>query len=244
MKIKLITIPNLLTLSNLVCGCLAAVAALVWNDLGAAFWLIVAAAVFDFFDGFAARLLHRSSPIGVELDSLADDISFGFAPAAVLFTLYAASPAAFAWNDGAIVFGRYALFVVAAFSALRLARFNVDTSQQTEFMGLPVPACALFCASLGILAESGNAVFYKETLLLAAVAMSWLLVSPIRMFTLKFHGFGWRGNELRYAFLGVCAVLVVLLRLGSVPVVILLYIAVSAVRWLAARKRQMPGNDA
>ncbi len=243
MKIKLITIPNLLTLSNLVCGCLAAVAALVWGDLPAAFWLIAAAAGFDFLDGFAARLLRQSSPIGVELDSLADDISFGFAPAAVLFTLYAASPAAYDWGGGALLFGRYALFAVAAFSALRLARFNIDTTQQTEFKGLPVPACALFCASLGMLAAAGGMVFYKELILLAAVAMSWLLVSPIRMFNLKFHGFGWRGNELRYAFLAVCAVLAVLLRLGSVPVIILLYIAVSAVRWLA-RGRQAPDAGA
>lgn len=240
MKIKLITIPNLLTLSNLVCGCLAAVAALVWGDLAAAFGLIVAAAVFDFLDGFAARLLRQSSPIGVELDSLADDISFGFAPAAVLFTMYAGSPAAFDWGEGAIVFGRYALFVIAAFSALRLARFNIDTTQQTEFMGLPVPASALFCASLGVLAESGNIVIYKEAILLTAVAMSWLLVSPIRMFNLKFHGLGWRGNELRYAFLAVCVVLIVFLRLGAVPVIILLYIAVSAVRWLASSGKRKP----
>lgn len=232
MKIKLLTIPNLLTLSNLLCGCLASVAALVWGDLAAAFWLIVAAAGFDFFDGFAARLLHQSSPIGVELDSLADDISFGFAPAAVLFAAVASLPTAFAWGDGVLVLGRYAVFTVAACSALRLARFNVDRSQQTEFLGLPAPACALFCASLGLLSASGRLPLTRELLVLAALAMSWLLVSPIRMFSLKFHGFGWRGNELRYSFLVVGAVLIGVSGLGAVPLVVLLYIVVSAVRWL------------
>ena len=244
MKIKLITIPNLLTLSNLMCGCLAVEAALVRSDLGAAFWLIVAAAVFDFFDGFAARLLRRTSPIGVELDSLADDISFGLAPAGELFTLWAGAPSAVGWGGGGDVLGGYALFAVAAFSALRLARFNVDTSQQTEFMGLPVPASALFCASLGMLAAAGKLVVCKEALLLTAAALSWLLVSPIRMFTLKFHGFGWRGNELRYLFLAACAVAVALLRLGAVPVVVVSYAVVSAVRWLAMRKRRVGGADA
>lgn len=88
MKIKLFTIPNLLTLANLLCGSVAAVAALVWGELTLAFGLVVLAAVFDFFDGFVARLLHQSSPIGLQLDSLADDVSFGFAPAAVMFALY------------------------------------------------------------------------------------------------------------------------------------------------------------
>lgn len=240
MKIKLITIPNLLTLANLLCGCMAAVAALVWEDLAAAFWLIVAAAGFDFFDGFAARLLRQSSPIGVELDSLADDISFGFAPAAVLFTLYAGAPAAFGWSEGIFVFGRYALFILAAFSALRLARFNIDASQQSEFKGLPVPACALFCASLGAIAASGGPVLFKELLFAVAAVMSWLLVSPIRMFALKFHGFGWRGNELRYSFLAVSALLAGFLRFESIPVIILLYIAVSTVRWLATRRKNEP----
>ncbi|MEG0499322.1 MAG: CDP-alcohol phosphatidyltransferase family protein, partial [Alistipes sp.] len=126
MKIKLITIPNLLTLSNLLCGSLAVVSALVWGDLVTAFWLIITAAVFDFFDGFVARLLHQTSPIGVELDSLADDISFGFAPAAVLFTLYAQSPAGCEACAEWLAYAQYGVFIIAAFSALRLAKFNID----------------------------------------------------------------------------------------------------------------------
>ena len=131
MKIKLITIPNLLTLANLFFGALAVVAALVWGDLRAALLFVAASAVCDFLDGFAARLLRQTSPIGVQLDSLADDISFGLAPAAVLFVAYDALPAGcVALGDGLLTAGRYALFVVAACSALRLARFNIDTTQQ------------------------------------------------------------------------------------------------------------------
>lgn len=237
MKIRLITIPNLLTLANLVCGCLAAVAALVYADLAAAFWLIVAAALCDFLDGFAARLLHQSSPIGGELDSLADDISFGFAPAAMLFTVYAALPAAAGWSETVATVGRYLLFVLAACSALRLARFNVDTTQQSEFTGLPVPASALLCGAVAMMAAAGELAIHRETLLVGTCVVSWLLVSPIRMFALKFHGFGWRGNELRYGFLVVCAALLAVLQLKAVPVIILLYVVVSTVRWLWMRNR-------
>lgn len=237
MSFRLITIPNLLTLGNLLCGCAAAVAALVHADLNAAFWFIVAAAGFDFFDGFAARLLHQSSPIGGELDSLADDISFGFAPAAMLFTVFVATPSACGWGEAWMTAGRYALFVLAACSALRLARFNVDTTQQSEFTGLPVPACALLCSSVAVMVASGELVLHQETLLVGTAVMSWLLVSPIRMFALKFHGFGWRGNELRYGFLIVSAVMLVVLRLKAVPAIILLYVVVSTVRWALLRRR-------
>ena len=125
MKIKLFTIPNLLTLSSLLCGSFAAVSALVYHDLELTFWLTVAAGVFDYCDGFAARLLKCPSAIGVQLDSLSDMVSFGFVPASVLFVL---------WNDAlaadAEPWMRYGgsvlCFVVAAFSALRLAKFNID----------------------------------------------------------------------------------------------------------------------
>ena len=123
MKIKLFTIPNLLTLSNLFCGSAAVVSALVWGDLKLAFGLMVLAAVFDFFDGFAARLLNQSSPIGLQLDSLADDISFGLAPAAIMYSLYQ-------WMPGIWLPEGYpglVVFVFTACAALRLAKFNIET---------------------------------------------------------------------------------------------------------------------
>lgn len=236
MQIKLFTIPNVLTLANLLCGSVAVVTTLVYGDLTTAFWLMIAAAVFDFFDGFAARLLKCPSPLGVQLDSLADMVSFGLLPASMLFAMYQGAESWGEWSDTVGNIGEYVVFIVAAFSALRLAKFNIDDTQHTEFCGLPTPANALFCGSLAWLSMGGEVALAREVILLIAVAMSFLLISPIRMFALKFQGFGWKGNELRYGFILVSAALIVLLHGASVPVIILLYIAASTVRWFACRK--------
>lgn len=228
MKIKLFTIPNLLTLSNLLCGAFAAVAALVWDDLTLAFWLVVAAAVFDFFDGFVARLIGQASPIGVELDSLADDISFGFAPAAVLYVLFGRMTGLWITSD----YAGLAVFVFAAFAALRLAKFNIDDTQHTEFCGLPTPAATLFCVSLGLLAETRALTMPREAVLAVAVVLSLLMISPLRMFALKFRGFGWKENRVRYSFIAGSALLVVLLGSYSIPAIIVLYLMISLVRAL------------
>lgn len=229
MKIKFFTIPNLLTLSNLMCGSFAALSALVYDNLEWAFWFVIMAAVFDFFDGFAARLLRQSSPIGVQLDSLADMISFGFVPAAVLYAMTTRS------LGGEETLPHYACafasFLLAAFSALRLAKFNIDDSQHEEFCGLPTPANALFFTSLGLISVRTGFDFGGEWLICIMPVMAWLLISPVRMFSLKFKGFGWRGNEIRYLFLALCVALIAILQLYSIPTIILLYILVSAIRW-------------
>lgn len=236
MKIKLFTIPNLLTLTNLICGAIATVHALVLSDLTGAFCWIAAAAVFDFFDGFAARLLHISSPIGVQLDSLADDISFGLAPAAILFSLYKQAPGIWLGSDWAPgdQFG-WIVFVFSAFAALRLAKFNIDDTQHTEFCGLPTPAATLLCASLGMLAERGGVCLQREWILVLAVVTALLMISPIRMFSLKFKGFGWAGNEIRYLFLLAGCLLLVWMQEAAIPVIVALYVLISTVRWLFVR---------
>lgn len=236
-KIKLFTIPNCVTLCNLLCGSAAAVMALVHHNLEAAFWLVVAAAVCDFLDGFTARLLKSYSGIGVELDSLADMVSFGFAPAAILYTLYGQAAPHWNWPAEVVTAGGYALFLLAGFSALRLAKFNVDDTQHEEFCGLPTPACALFFASSGWLVENGNLEPGCEALLATALLFSWLLISPIRMFSFKFKHFGWNGNELRYLFL-VASIGLLVWSLKSVPVIILLYVLISALRWVACRRKE------
>ena len=229
MKVRFFTIPNLLTLSNLMCGTFAALSALVFDNLEWAFWFVILAAVFDFFDGFAARLLRQSSPIGVQLDSLADMISFGFVPAAVLYAMTTRT-----MGEEQVLL-RYAFasasFLLAAFSALRLAKFNIDDSQHEEFCGLPTPANALFFTSLGLISARTGFDFGGEWLICIMPLMAWLLISPVRMFSLKFKGFGWRGNEIRYLFLALCVALIAILQLYSIPTIILLYILVSAVRW-------------
>lgn len=233
MKIKLFTIPNLLTLCSLLCGSFAVVSALAWGDLALAFWLSIAAAVFDYSDGFAARLLKCPSEVGVQLDSLSDMVSFGLAPSAVVFVLWnEALPAdAAAWLRYG---GDVLCFMVAAFSALRLAKFNIDQTQHTEFCGLPTPANALFFVSLGwIEARWGLGLGYW--VLLFVPVMSWLLISPIRMFAFKFRHFGWKGNEIRYVFIAVTLALVAALGVRAVPVVVLLYVLVSAAYWAPSR---------
>lgn len=235
MKIKLFTIPNFLTLGNLLCGSFAAVSALVYNDLATAFFLVVAAVVFDFLDGFVARLLKCASPMGVELDSLADMVTSGFVPAAVLYAMYADAPQVGDWSEGVITVGGYALFVVTAFAALRLAKFNIDDTQHTEFCGLPSPANALFLTSLGWLSQGHGLEVGREALLFFAVLMGVLMISNIRMFALKFAGFGWRGNELRYSFIALSVVLIGVLGGYAVPLIILLYILLSVGRNMLCR---------
>lgn len=235
MQIKFFTIPNLLTLSNLLCGSFAVISALVLGNLEWAFWLMVLAAVFDFFDGFVARLLKCSSPIGVQLDSLSDMISFGFLPASILFVLFSGSlplnaPEWMFWG------GAFVCFVMAAFSALRLAKFNIDETQHTEFCGLPTPANALFFGSLGLI-NVHMEVDFGWMILLFVPVMSWLMISPVRMFALKFQGFGWKGNQIRYTFLILSVVLIAVLQIYSIPAIILLYILISVIRQGVCRSK-------
>lgn len=235
MKVRLFTIPNLLTLANLVCGSVGVVMALSGGRLTTAFCLMILAAVFDFFDGFVARLLGQSSPIGLQLDSLSDDISFGLLPASILYVLYGRMPSLWLGEGPAAEAVAYAVFVVAAFAALRLAKFNIDDTQRTEFCGLPSPAAAMLCASLGMLAECYGLTLLRETVLAVAVVVGLLMISDVRMFALKFHGFGWKGNGLRYTFILVSAAMAVVLRGYAVPLIIVLYVLISLVRGFACQ---------
>ncbi len=243
MKIKMFTIPNMITLANLACGCAAIVFAMsVPGSLAIAFWFIAAAAVFDFLDGFVARLTKQYSDIGVQLDSLADMVSFGAAPAAILFVMYRDSFAI--WNPGPFLaaWPGWIVFAVALFSALRLARFNIDDTQTDEFVGLPTPAAALMIASLGWLTYTGDFEVGREIILVFALVVSYLLICPVRMFSLKFKSFGWKGNELRYAFLLCCAALAGWLGIGGVAASIGLYIVVSTARHFLSPRGAKPAN--
>ena len=235
MNIKLFTVPNMLTLANLLAGAAAIVATLQYHAYETAFWLIIAAAVCDFFDGFVARLLRQVSPLGVQLDSLADDISFGLAPSIVMFDIYAHSSSLCNFPAEVMEPLKYSVLIIAAFSALRLAKFNIDTTQTTEFTGLPTPANALMLMSLGVLVEQGVVALPQELVLLLSFVSALLLISPIRMFALKFKGFGLRGNELRYGFILASLLIIILVPTYSVFAIIVLYIVVSTLRWLVMR---------
>ena len=197
-------IPNSITCCNLICGCMATGAAF-YGNYHWAFFLIILGAVFDFFDGMSARLLGVSSPIGKELDSLADDITFGLAPSAVIFHLFTEVQYPEVLQPFSSVIP-YTAFLMAAFSALRLAKFNLDTRQSTCFIGLPTPANALFWASLVsgqhafLVSPKFNAVF----LFLFMFLSCWLLVAEVPLLALKFKTLSWRENRFKYILLLGC----------------------------------------
>ncbi|MBO4935541.1 MAG: CDP-diacylglycerol--serine O-phosphatidyltransferase [Alistipes sp.] len=238
MKIRLFTIPNCITLCNLLCGIGSIVSSLVYNDLQMAFLFVIASAVFDFCDGFAARLLKQYSDVGVELDSLADMVSFGVAPAIAMSVLCGSMPSAFGLGEQWVEVLCYAPLIIAAFSALRLAKFNIDDTQRDEFEGLPTPGAAILCLSLAALCERYSLIVDMEWLILISVMVALLLVSPIKMFSFKFHewGFGDKTNIVRYLFLIVSCLLITLLKLYAIPLIIVMYIVVSAVRWIFKKR--------
>jgi CDP-diacylglycerol--serine O-phosphatidyltransferase len=222
-------IPNTITCLNLISGCIATYWAFQGNyELALLF--IVIGAVFDFFDGMVARLLHVSSPIGKELDSLADDITFGFAPSAIVFSFLKGMGAE---TDSSLFTLHSSLpflaFIMAAFSALRLAKFNLDERQAMGFIGLPTPANALFWGSLIVgMGDKMTSLPYAEYAILAGIFISsWLLVAEIPMFALKFKTWGWKGNEVKYIFLITCIPLLLLLEVSGLAAIIAWYVILS-----------------
>lgn len=202
-------IPNTITCCNLVCGCIATVSAISGSP-AMALLFIVLGAVFDFFDGMSARLLHVSSEIGKELDSLADDVTFGVAPASIIFyELQVIDYPSFL--EGLRPVLPYLAYLVAAFSAIRLAKFNLDTRQTTSFIGLPTPANALFWGSLivgfGPLLEEYS--WFMPLVILGIFVSSWILIAEIPMFALKFKQWGFSGNEIKYLFIAFSAVVLI-----------------------------------
>ncbi len=222
-------IPNTITCCNLVSGCVAITFALYGNPLMAFAWIVVGA-VFDFFDGMAARLLHVSSPIGKELDSLADVVTFGVAPSAIVYFEMGVMQYP-AFLEPLRSYLPYAAFVMAAFSALRLAKFNLDERQSTSFIGLPTPANALFWGALVV--GASERIESSPYMVLAILAMilvsSYILVAEIPMFALKFKQWGWKGNEVKYIFILTSAIFLALFRLPAFSIVVVWYVLLSVV---------------
>lgn len=223
-------IPNTLTCLNLICGTLSVMAAVKGNLEMAAIWIIIAA-VFDFFDGFAARMLKVASPIGKELDSLSDVVSFGVAPAMIIYTwlnrcLFEMQPALSSSRFMELM--PFIALLVPALSAVRLARFNIDERQTTTFIGLPTPANALFLGFIPLAADklvflNNFWVVWSFTLLFAL-----LLVSPISMISLKFKDLKFKGiNIARYTLIITGLVLIPVFHWGAFPLIILAYILIS-----------------
>lgn len=233
-------IPNFITLMNLLCGCLSI--CFLFSDLPiVSAGMIFLAAVFDFFDGFAARLLKVQSKIGGELDSLSDVVSFGVAPAFILYNLILHSHGRqFYMLSGELELYSLIVFIIPLFAAYRLAKFNVDTRQTTSFIGLPTPATGLLIASLPLIKQQlftdqsltymvfTNFYFYIGI----AIVFSFLMVSEIPFFSMKFKNYKWKGNEFRWIILVVSIVLLIWLQCFAIPFILLIYIFLSIVEML------------
>ncbi len=233
-------IPSVLTCLGLLAGCIS----IVYSSkdmITYAGYFIIAAAVFDFLDGLLARILNSVSEFGIQLDSLTDIVSFGVAPSMILYGLIIRSLVEIAPDSGfnlaSPAFSKllimYMAFLVAVFSALRLARFNIDPAQKNEFKGLPVPASGLLIASIGIVSEVSKNLPFQDIilnlyfLLGLIIIICFLLVSNIPMFSLKFRNASFRDNSIRYIFLVVSAVIIILFKIPGIAPVVILYILIS-----------------
>lgn len=223
-------IPNTITCLNLFSGCVGLVYAF-QGELIYAGYAILISAVLDFFDGMLARLLNAYSEIGKELDSLADVVSFGVLPSAMVYELLKQlSP------EGSYL--PYTAFLIAIFSALRLAKFNIDPRQTENFIGLPTPANALFMMSLPyFIAFEAFSGFVKHpaTLVGITIVMSLLLVAELPLFSLKFKSLGWSANFYRYLLIAVALILILLLKFAAIPFIIIFYLILSSIQNLQSK---------
>jgi CDP-diacylglycerol--serine O-phosphatidyltransferase len=227
-------IPNTITLLNLVCGCLAIISTF-HKTFELTATLVILAAVLDFFDGFAARLLKVNSEMGKQLDSLADMVTFGVVPGFVMYQLIIfdiGSSSAYIGPNEPVWSLAYIALVIPVFSAYRLAKFNIDTRQSDSFIGLPTPANALFICFLPMLMiPDGNAIadFLLKPYVLVAICIiqSYLMITEIPLIALKFKKFSFVGNEWRYVLIILGFILLVLLKQKAVPLIIILYVILS-----------------
>ncbi|NWO30232.1 CDP-alcohol phosphatidyltransferase family protein [Capnocytophaga sp. oral taxon 903] len=225
-------VPNLITLSNLLCGTVA----IVFAVRGTIDWaaLFVAIGIFlDFFDGFFARLLHVKSEMGLQLDSLADMVTSGVVPGIVMFQLLSNSTYVLQTEGTFAMLLPYVGFFITLASAYRLANFNIDTRQTSGFIGLPTPANTMFILSLPLIlqyqpTELFNSLLHNMWVLLGITLLSaYLLNAEIALFALKFSDYSFKNNALKYIFLALCIILLLSLKIIAIPLIILLYIILS-----------------
>lgn len=228
-------IPNFLTCLNLFCGCIAVV--MIFHDhLVWAAYLIFIAAFFDLLDGMAARIFNAHSPIGKDLDSLADVISFGFVPGAIMYRLLQMSdPSVLYVSENFHRAFQFFPFIITVFSALRLAKFNNDTRQSVSFIGVPTPANTLFVVSLPLILQHdafhlSGLILNPYFIVIASVVLSYLMVSEIPLFSLKFKSMDFKNNLYQYIFLAISLILLILFIYAAIPLIIFLYILLSFIK--------------
>lgn len=229
-------IPNTVTLLNLFCGCCATVAIL-YDQVDLCLILLIVGIMADYLDGAVARLLDVKSMLGKELDSLADMVTFGLLPGTILYYLLNQNESTNS-SQLELIWQYSPAFLITLFSALRLAKFNIDTRQTEHFLGLPTPSSTIFVA--GILAifhynswGLQEFVIHPGFVFTITVVLSWLLVSDVPMFNLKLSSFQWVGNEIRFIFVGISILLLIFLGVAGPATVILFYILLNLGRyWL------------
>lgn len=224
-------LPNAITCLNLLSGCVGIVFAF-QGELIIAGYAILIAAIFDFLDGMLVRLLNAYSEIGKELDSLADMVSFGVLPSVIIYQLFLQSP-----QLGSIsTWLNFSAFLIAIFSALRLAKFNIDTRQSENFIGLPTPANALLISSFPMILDQGN--FFPASFILNpfflfifSLGMGILLVAEIPLISLKFKTIRLSNNILRYILVFSSLILLLIFKFTAVPIIIILYFLISLIQF-------------
>lgn len=258
-------IPNLFTAANLISGCLAILFA-VSGRIDLAPFAIFAGAFFDFLDGFLARKLHVSSEMGKQLDSLADMVTFGVAPGVIMMGVLVAVHPEFSenlasdnssishWLNGLLngehqVYLPFTGLIIPFFSLFRLAKFNLDTRQTESFIGVPTPATTLFFMSFPLalvympptgdtMIEIYQAIFNPFLLVGVILIMSLLLVSEIPLFSLKVKGFGWKENRVRYTFLLISLIFILLFHAWSLALIVFLYLLLSMIENTITKKNK------
>lgn len=230
-------IPNILTLLNLLAGCIAIVFA--FENILICSYLIGIAAIFDFLDGMAARLLNVKSELGKQLDSLADLVSFGVVPGFIMYSMIKASSDCPVLAVNGMNLVPMVAFLIPLMSAYRLAKFNIDERQSDSFLGLPTPAVALLIASLPLILIQQTTIFGWSLIFFAdllnnsaflialSVILSVLLVVELPLFSLKFKSFSWNENKIRYLFILISLIFLLLMYFAAVPIIIILYICFS-----------------
>ena len=228
-------IPNAITCLNLLSGCIGVTFAYSNNLIYAAIFIFIAAG-FDFIDGLTARVLKVHSPLGKELDSLADMVSFGFLPASIVYQLFLQAPQLGEMS----VYLNYSAFFIAMFSALRLAKFNIDPRQGDHFIGLPTPAVAILIASLPFITAGGGSfwmAFIQNPffLFIFSIGTGILLVMEVPLISFKFRNFELRENMFRYILILSAVILILIFKFAAVPILIFLYIVLSIIQFTFIR---------
>ncbi|MCF8247681.1 MAG: CDP-alcohol phosphatidyltransferase family protein [Saprospiraceae bacterium] len=239
-------IPNFITLLNLFFGC-CAIASVLYGQFVQAFWFSLASGVADYLDGACARMLKVKSPLGQQLDSLADMVSFGVAPGAVIYMLLVKGLAGHDVLPIQLTLAASPAFLITLFAAIRLAIFNLDTRQTDNFIGMPTPSCAIYAIGLLLIYHFdsfglGNIVTNPIFLYLNIPVLCLLMVAGLPMFSLKFKNLAWEGNQIRFIFAAFVVVSLVFLREAAFPFIIIGHVLFSFIVHLKDNKKLGIGN--